>query len=627
MTTTFLRQRSRWYAISIAAGSVLIALFPLLTADAYYQNMVILSLVFAVAAVNLNVISGYAGYISLGHSVLLGLGAYTAALCSTRIGLNPMVWIPLAGLLSAGFAALLGVISMRARGASFVIITVAVNSLALVVAINWPSLTMGSAGVTLPLPPWTGVFSNWPFHFVLVALLALSLLMSWRIRRSKFGLGLLAIREDEHKAATIGIDTRVYKVLAFAASAFFVGAAGAVYGYYLNYVNPVGMFAIMTSVQVVLSMLIGGAGTLWGPVVGAFILEFVNEYSNNSLGGGNARLLIFGLLMVVVVLYLPRGIVPSVSSALDRLDKRGKAGTVGQRLTDTGDAAEPADPVTGDDLAAPSPPPRASALVVQREAPAPRGEAPLLELSGVAKSFGGMNVLTGLDLAIPEGRISGLIGPNGSGKTTAFNIIDGTIAPDAGQIRFAGAAINGDQPWQRAHRGMARTFQITRLFKNLTVQENLVAPLRSFSFGQLSAGAISSTEADKAHELLTFVGMDRYAQQSASELSYGQQKLVELAQVLMLEPKLVMLDEPAAGINPRLIDRISDMIRELNATRGTTFLIVEHNMPMVLGLCDEVFVLAGGRCIASGHGAEIQNNPEVLEAYLGDDFVPMEAVR
>ncbi|MEV7085569.1 branched-chain amino acid ABC transporter ATP-binding protein/permease [Streptomyces sp. NPDC093085] len=623
MTTDFLKQRSRWYAICVSIGAALIVLFPLLTADAYYQNMVILSLVFAVAAVNLNVISGYAGYISLGHSVLLGIGAYAAALCSTRIGLNPMVWIPLAGLIAAVFAAFLGVVSMRARGASFVIITVAVNSLALVVAINWSSLTRGSAGVTLPLPPWTGVLSNWPFHFVLVALLGLSLLLSWRIRRSKFGLGLLAIREDEHKAATIGIDTRVYKILAFAASAFFVGAAGAVYGYYLNFVNPVGMFAIMTSVQVVLSMLIGGAGTLWGPVIGAFILEFVNEFSNNSLGGGNARLLVFGLLMVAVVLYMPLGIIPSVSAALDRLDRRGKAGTVGERLSEPHGPVGEGEPDEAPDATAKP----ATAVVSVRTEPVREEAPPLLELTGVAKSFGGMRVLDGLDLAVPEGSISGLIGPNGSGKTTAFNIVDGTIAPDAGQVRFTGSVIDGQLPWQRAHRGMARTFQITRLFRNLTVQENLIAPLRSFSYGQLAAGAISSTEADKAHELLTFVGLERYAGHPASELSYGQQKLVELAQVLMLDPKLVMLDEPAAGINPRLIDRISDMIRELNATRGTTFLVVEHNMPMVLGLCDKVFVLAGGRCIAAGRSAEVQNNPDVLEAYLGDDFVPMAGVR
>jgi branched-chain amino acid transport system permease protein len=193
------------------------------------------------------------------------------------------------------------------------------------------------------------------------------------------------------------------------------------------------------------------------------------------------------------------------------------------------------------------------------------------------------------------------------------------MAPQAGEVWFDGQRIDGKPPWQRAHLGLGRTFQITRLFSEMTVLENVVAPLRGFHVGRLGADAVSGREARRAEDLLDFVGMAKYRDVRAAALSYGQQKLVELAQILMLDPKLIMLDEPAGGINPTLIERIGDMIRELNA-RGTTFLIVEHNMPFVLGLCNPVLVLARGQAIASGTPDTIQRDPKVLDAYLGEDF-------
>jgi ABC-type branched-subunit amino acid transport system ATPase component len=194
------------------------------------------------------------------------------------------------------------------------------------------------------------------------------------------------------------------------------------------------------------------------------------------------------------------------------------------------------------------------------------------------------------------------------------------MAADAGEVWLDGERIDGLRPWRRAYRGLGRTFQITRLFREMTVLENVVAPLRAFRVGQLNAGAVSGPEAARAEELLEFVGMRAFRDQKAAALSYGQQKLVELAQVLMLDPRLILLDEPAGGINPTLIERMGDMIRELNA-QGKTFLIVEHNMPFVLGLCDPVLVLASGSCICEGTPAQIQKDPRVLDAYLGADFV------
>jgi ABC-type branched-subunit amino acid transport system ATPase component/ABC-type branched-subunit amino acid transport system permease subunit len=583
----------------IAVAALALAAYPLVSDDLYYQNMIILSLVFAIGAVGLNIISGYGGYISLGQGAFLGLGAYTLAILSTRVeGVSVWVWVPLAGVVAGLFAALLGVVALRTRGPSFVIITIAFLFLLQLVATNWKSLTNGTAGLTLPLPMWSIDFQNWPFYYSLYALLAASLLLSWRIRRTKFGMGLIAMREDEDKAATVGIDTPVYKLLGFVASAVFVGMAGAIYGYYLAFVDPIGMFNILLSVQILLSMLLGGRGTLWGPVLGAFLIEPLNEFSNNSLGGGNARLLVFGGLMMLVVLFLPRGILPAAEAWIAARRARGKAGLVGARL----ELRERA-----------TPPPR----------PEPTGPA-LLQVKGLAKRFGGLKAVNGCSFEVPEGSITALIGPNGSGKTTVFNLIGGTMRPDAGEVFFDGERIDGLRPWRRAYRGIGRTFQITRLFREMTVLENVVAPLRAFRVGQLNAGAMSGPEAERAEELLDFVGMAKFRDQKAAALSYGQQKLVELAQVLMLDPRLILLDEPAGGINPTLIERMGDMIRELNA-HGKTFLIVEHNMPFVLGLCDPVLVLASGACICQGHPDHIQRDPKVLDAYLGEDFVLAEA--
>jgi branched-chain amino acid transport system permease protein len=595
-----LRQRL-WRGVIAVAALALLA-YPFLSDDLFYQNMIILSLVFAIGAVGLNVIMGYGGYISLGQGAFIGLGAYTVGIATTKIGGDPFVWVPAAGVVAALVATLLGAIAMRTRGFAFVIITIAALFILQIVAINWDSLTNGTSGITPPLPRWDLDYQNWPFYYSLVALLAGSLALSWWIRRTKIGTGLMAIRDDEDKAATIGIDTPVYKIIGFVASAVFLGMAGGIYGYYLGFIDPTGMFDIVLSVQIVLAVILGGRGSLWGPVLGAFLIESVNELSNQQLGGGNSRLLIFGGLMALTILLLPKGIVPSVRDALAGRARRGKAALVGARLA-------PRRPLDG-----------------RPEVAGVRRGSRLLEVEGLAKSFQGVRAVDGCAFHVEKGTITGLIGPNGSGKTTVFNLIGGTMRADAGEVRFDGRRIDRLRPWRRAYAGLGRTFQITRVFGSMTVLENVVAPLRSFSLGQLRAGAVSGEEAARAERLLEFVGMAEYRDQPAEALSYGQRKLVELAQVLMLDPKLILLDEPAGGINPTLVARMAEVIRELNQ-RGKTFLIVEHNMPLVLGLCDPILVLARGQCISRGAPAAIQQDERVLDAYLGEDFKLDESAR
>jgi len=594
-----------WIGRIIAAlATAAVLAYPLVSDDTYYQNMIIISLVFAIGASGLNIITGFTGYVSLGQSAFIGLGGYTIGVLATKFDtVSPWLWVPVAGLVAAAVAVGLGLVSLRSRGPAFVIITVAFLFLMQQVAVNWEDVTGGTAGLLLPLPTWGIDVINWPFYYALVAILAVQLLMTWWIRRSKFGMGLIAIREDETKAATIGINLPVHKVAAFVASSVFVGMAGAVYGYYLTFIDPLGMFAILISVQIILTLLVGGKATLWGPVLGAFLIEPLNETVNNSLGtlgGGNARLFLFGGLLMAVVVFLPNGILPSLAAFLFRRSREGKAGLVGARI-ETGASLESL---------------RKHVTVTEARA---TDTTPLLAVTGLRKHFGGIKAVDGCSFTVPRGSITGLIGPNGSGKSTVFNLIDNTIAADAGTIVFDGEHIEKVPAWGRAHRGIGRTYQITRLFAEMTVLENVVAAQRSFSLTQLGRPAITGKEAAEASEFLAFVGMHSYRDQKARALSYGQQKMVELAQVLMLDPKLIMLDEPAGGINPVLIERMGQMIRELNSY-GKTFLIVEHNMPFMLDLCDPIHVLARGATMASGTPDEIRTDPAVIDAYLGDDF-------
>jgi branched-chain amino acid transport system permease protein len=565
----------------------------------YPQGVMLAAFLLAISASSWNIISGYAGYISLGHSMFLGLGSYTAAIVALHTGVNPLWVAPLGGVTAVLVAVVFGAIVLRTRGHAFVIITIALLLSAQIVATNLRGLTKGSDGITLELPFWSADFQNIPFYYIFLLLLVLTVVFSAWIARTKFGTGLIAIREDEGKAASIGVNTTIFKILAYAASSFFIGVAGGVYAYYQTFLNPVGSFAILGSVLIVLAALLGGRGTLYGPVLGAFIIQLVNEGATVYGGSSQTRVLILGLILVGVVLFLPAGLLPTLEAAWRRRHP------VATEYTDQAGALS-----------------HDTAVVRERvEARDPAPPGPLLEVRGVTKRFGGLTAVDGADLTVERGSITALIGPNGSGKTTLFNLITGNMTADAGTVTFAGKRIEKLPPWTRGHLGLGRTFQVTRLFNDMTVLQNVVAPLPDGKLRTMFADAVSGAEAARARELLDIVGLGSFARQKAGDLSYGQQKLVELAQVLMLEPELILLDEPAGGVNPSLLGRLTEVIRELNRS-GVTFLVVEHNIPLVLDLCDPVHVFARGRCIASGPPAQIREDPLVLDAYLGDDWRP-----
>jgi branched-chain amino acid transport system permease protein len=599
------------------AGVCLLALllYPVINPyQPYPQGVMLLGFMLAIEASSWNIISGYAGYISLGHSMFLGLGSYTVAILALRWGVNPLWLVPLGGVTAVLVALVIGSVVLRTRGHAFVIITIAMLLAAQIFAVNFKGLTQGSDGITLELPFWSSDYQNIPFYYMFLILLVLTVVSSAWIRRTKFGTGLVAIREDEGKAASIGVNTTRFKIVGFAASAFFVGIAGGVYAYYLTFLNPVGSFAILGSVVIVLAALTGGKGTLYGPVIGAFMVQLASEAATVYGGGTQTRVLLFGSALVAVVLFMPAGLLPAAEAAWRR---RHPAGV---EFTDQSAALQRA----GTHAPATT---RARALedVAETVANAPtdklaQGEA-LLEVRAASKRFGGLVAVDDASLTVGKGSITGLIGPNGSGKTTLFNLITGGMSADSGEIYLQGQRIDRMPPWQRGHLGLGRTFQVTRLFKEMTVQENVVAPLPDSRWRTMFADSISGPEAARAGELLDIVGLRRFAGERAGSLSYGQQKLVELAQVLMLEPRLILLDEPAGGVNPSLLGRLTEVIRELNQ-RGISFLVVEHNLPLVLSLCDPVVVFSRGRPIAQGPSADIRQDPVVLDAYLGDDWRP-----
>jgi ABC-type branched-subunit amino acid transport system ATPase component/ABC-type branched-subunit amino acid transport system permease subunit len=594
--------------VTLTAALAALAVYPLLSSSAYYQNMLILTFLLAIGATGWNIMGGYAGYISLGSSAFIGLGAYTTGILAVRDGISPFLGCLLGGVVCAAAAALLSLVTRRTRGMYFVIVTFAALQLLAVVATTWSSLTRGSQGLALPIPTWSLTYAYWPFYYALLALLVVSVGVSAWVRRSKLGLGLFAIQDDEDKVTGLGVRTGVYKMIAFVLGGTFLGVAGGIYAYDVTFLNTSAVFDIVTSMLIVLSALLGGRGTVWGPVLGAFIIEPLANFTTTNLGGANAgsiRLFLFGGLLGAVVLFLPRGVLPSIAAWRRR--------AVTQRRDAT------AEPPVSNGVHRPLPAAMASADGVSDGS-----GSPVLKVAQLVKAFGGVCAVDDVDLEVAAGQVTGLIGPNGSGKTTLFNLIDGTITGRSGRIAVGGRRLERRGRPTRAHAGIGRTYQLPRLFPSLTVIENIVLPERRLSLRRLFLKRVTDAERERAMERLGSLGLAAYADISPSELSYGQRKLIELAQVLWLGPALAMLDEPAAGISPALSRRLADMIRSLHR-QGVGILLVEHDLAFLASLCEDVYVMSSGRIIAHGTVEEIGTDKAVIDAYLGDSvaLVPM----
>ena len=311
-----------WLPLALAA---LIA-YPLVQKSQYYQHVMIMTMMAAVLSSSWNIIGGYAGYTSLGHAAFFGLGGYLVALAHNHLGWHPFVSTWFLAIIVMGVALILGWISLRTQGSAFVVVTIAMVFIFRLVALNLSSITNGARGLTQPRPGWGGAqwdpeFIKVPFHYIMLILLCLTVFVSWRIRQSKFGLGLIAIREDEGKAEAVGINTMLYKVLAFGFSAYFMGVAGGIYSYFFTYIDPQFIFDVFTGVTMVLIAILGGRGTLWGPVLGAFIMEPLGNWVIGTFGGTQIHLAVFGGILLIVMLFMPQGILPTISNVVKQREK------------------------------------------------------------------------------------------------------------------------------------------------------------------------------------------------------------------------------------------------------------------------------------------------------------------
>ena len=612
------------------------------------------ALAFITLALGLNIVVGFAGLLDLGYAAFFAIGAYTYGIF-TAFQIMPhwsAFWDPLAvvGLvervhrdgadlvhftlsfwialpLAAGISAVCGVLfgfpTLRLRGDYLAIVTLGFGEIVPIVFRNVPAVTNGAAGLNGVQAPQLFGFSFQvnpvPYYYVGFALVALLVVVSIRLRDSRIGRSWLAVREDETAAGAMGVDHVKSKLLAFAIGAAFAGMTGVFFVAKLQTATP-DMFGFPVSVMILVMVVFGGMGSVWGVVVGAAVLSLLQTWFLPSLTGwlhrageivGNNWMqqvdlagsteLIFGFILVLTMLYRRDGLIPAqrkqAALSFDAQNVQGvKRG--------------------GFDSAA--------AARILGEMPAKGGN--LLEVRGVTVKFGGLVALNAVDITVPTGGVVAVIGPNGSGKSTLFNVITGLVPANSGSIRFGGAEILGLKPHEISRHGIARTFQNIRLFANLPVLTNVLIGehnrLHTGVLGAVLGLPHARTEEQgarqRAIDIAALFGnrLTPRLTQVVSALSYANRRRVEIARALATQPKILLLDEPTAGMNPAETLELAEQIKSLHGL-GLTILIIEHKLDVVTQLADTVVVLDHGEKLTEGKPAEVRRNEDVLRAYLG----------
>ncbi len=569
---------------------------------------------FAIAALSLNVILGYAGQLSLGHIALMGFGAFVGAKLTGPLELR-LAFVPslvVAVLLTGAVGFLMGLPALRLRGLYLAIVTLAFQYAMWQSLFRSRPLSAGSGGVSFPRP-WIGNYefrTNASYLAVILVVGVVVWLADTNLTETKVGRALQAIRADEEVAASFGIDVTRYKLLAFTFSGMVAGAAGFLYGHLLRFVGA-DSFPLLQSLLLVIVVVVGGAGSRPGIAVAAAFFGVFPVVLENAIGkeaATNWGTVIGGSLLLLTVVLNPGGLAASMREQLTERRHRRE-----QREAPASEAEPEAEPVH---VAFPRPP----ATVASREA-----SGDVLEAREVVVDFGGVRAVDDASLQVARGRIVGLIGPNGAGKTTLFNAITGIVRARSGRFFLAGEDITGLAAHQRARRGIGRTFQLVGLARDRSVTENLLlAQHQLAAYTPLEAicgvGRAPATERElrrRAAEALDTLGFGRYADSPVRELSGGQARIVEMACALLTAPELLMLDEPSAGLAPAAVESLGERLVELRDESARTILLIEHNIPLVLDACDEVYVMSEGAIIAHGSPREVVAMDSVVEAYMG----------
>ncbi|MEW6255362.1 MAG: branched-chain amino acid ABC transporter ATP-binding protein/permease [Pseudomonadota bacterium] len=547
---------------AILLGAAALAGF-CLVAESYTLFVIALIALTVIVGVGLNILLGLAGQVSLGHVGFYAIGAYVSGILILK-GWDFFAALPVAVLVAGLVGALLALPALRVSGPYLAMVTIAFAFIVEHGLIEWRDVTGGANGLMGILPPSIGplVFAEKEMALLAVALATLCLLGFWRLSDSRLGRAMRAVRDSEVAAQSVGLNPVSLKTLAFALSAALAGLAGAVFAPLLMFISP-GSFPFSQSILFLFAVVLGGAGTVLGPVIGALVVAGLPELLSDL---AEYRLLIFGALLLGVLWIAPEGLV-GLLARLKRIDPRPARDT-------------------GADVSALLRPEKAAPLVV--------------EALGI--SFGGVKAASGVGFTAQPGAVTAVIGPNGAGKTTVLNMIGGFYRPDAGTIRL-GAADNlaGAPAYKVARAGIARTYQTTQLFGTLSVVENV---------------RIAGADAQTAEALLAFVGYGGALAARADDLPHVDRRLVEIARALATRPRVLLLDEPAAGLMRADKDALGALLRRI-AQAGIAVILVEHDMALVMGISDHIVVLDAGRPIAEGAPAAIRANPQVIAAYLG----------
>jgi ABC-type branched-subunit amino acid transport system ATPase component/ABC-type branched-subunit amino acid transport system permease subunit len=581
--------------LPILVFTALYAALSLSVTNSYYQLVLTLVPVWAVFGLSWNLLSGYTGLISFGHAAFFGIGAYVTALGQIYFDLSPWVLIPIAAMFGGVAGLLIGFPTFRLQGHYFALAMLA-YPLAILYVFEW----LGFQEVTLPIKRDNPIaymqFAD-PRLYTLLALAMMlgTILLTRVIEKSRFGMALLAIKQNEAAAEAAGIDTLAWKLRAITLSGAIAGAIGGFYAVVLLVVTPQSVFGMLVSAQALTVAMFGGVGTVWGPVIGSVILIPLAETLNAEAGSRFPGIqgVIFGLAIISVILVAPEGLFWKLR---DFRRKRPASQAVATSSAPIQLAAVP--------IAAAKPP--------RPERSQGSGDV-VLEIRNLSRSFGGLKAVQNVSFKLRRNEILGIIGPNGAGKTTLFNLLNGFLRPGTGEILLDGRDMSGRKPHELCEAGIGRTFQIMRPFLRMSISDNVV----------VGAYVRAKTDAEArqlAAEAIARVGLSDIAERVASELTTKELRLMELARALAGQPRILLLDETLAGLGHDEANEVVAVIQRL-ARDGMTIAIIEHTMQAMVRLVDSFLVLDHGAVIVEGEPEAITRDSRVIEAYLGKKWM------